>query len=104
MTILPTKREAELLDILQEEAAEVIQAVAKIKRHGWDSYNPDILASPDNQVHLGREVAQLLTVVGLLLDDGYFSESDMEEESKRKIKQLEKYTHFQEFSIDKWTE
>lgn len=101
---LPTKAENEMLDILQEECAEVIQAISKIKRHGWDSYNPDILAAPTNQDHFSDEVAQLLTVVGQFFANGKLSELRMEEEAKRKSEQLKKYTHYQEFSIDRWTE
>lgn len=104
MHTLPTKAENEMLDILQEECAEVIQAISKIKRHGWDSYNPDILAAPTNQDHFSDEVAQLLTVVGMLMGGNRLSEVRMGEEAKRKEANLKKYTHYQEFSIDRWTE
>lgn len=36
-----TEAERERLEMLAEEAAEVIQAVTKILRHGYDSYHPD---------------------------------------------------------------
>lgn len=36
-----TLAQAEALDILQEECAEVIQIIAKIKRHGLYSYHPN---------------------------------------------------------------
>lgn len=36
-----TLAQAEALDILQEECAEVIQIISKIKRHGLYSYHPN---------------------------------------------------------------
>lgn len=36
-----TPAEAELLEMLQEECAEVIQVAAKVLRHGYASYHPD---------------------------------------------------------------
>ncbi len=38
-----TPAEAERLAMLAEEAAEVIQIVGKILRHGYASYHPDDL-------------------------------------------------------------
>lgn len=104
MNSLPTKAEDELLTILTEECAEVIQAIAKIKRHGWDSYNPDVLASPDNRDHFEKEVSHVLVLIGTLMDNGVISEIHMKENSDEKVEQLKKYTHFQEFSIDRWTD
>jgi hypothetical protein len=36
-----TAREDEILSLLQEECAEIIQMVSKIRRFGWDSYHPN---------------------------------------------------------------
>lgn len=47
--IKPTKRQQELLDLLQEECAEVIQIISKIRRFGFDSE------------HNGKTNADLLT-------------------------------------------
>lgn len=35
-----TPQQTELLDVIAEEAAEVIQIISKIKRHGYDSHDP----------------------------------------------------------------
>lgn len=59
-----TSAQAELLDILAEECAEVIQAVSKIKRHGLHSYHPDILES--NSEALNRELGDVEAIKELL--------------------------------------
>jgi len=47
------------LDCLQEEAAEVIKAVSKIKRFGWNSYNPYDEKKECNWVKLDKEMYDL---------------------------------------------
>lgn len=56
-----TPAEAERLAMLAEEAAEVIQIVGKILRHGYDSYHPE---TPDvtNRDLLGQELIDLAAV------------------------------------------
>ncbi len=51
-----TPAEAERLDVLAEECAEIIQVVAKIKRHGYESANPLIADSETNRQALAREI------------------------------------------------
>ena len=52
-----TDEEEEILDILQEECAEIIQAISKIKRHGYLSTHPD--GGEDNLTGLLRELGDL---------------------------------------------
>jgi hypothetical protein len=65
--------EAERLVLLSEEAAEVIQAVGKILRHGYEDINPDKPADGDNRTQLEMELgdfayARRLMLVGADLD------------------------------------
>lgn len=52
-------QQAEALSLLAEEAAEVIQCVTKILRHGLNSYNPTIPHSPTNREDLAKELGHL---------------------------------------------
>jgi NTP pyrophosphatase (non-canonical NTP hydrolase) len=62
-----TPSEAEICNILLEECAEVIQAVSKVFRFGWDSCHPD---SPNfsNKEHLTEELGDLMAMVKILCD------------------------------------
>lgn len=63
-------KELELLAMLAEEASEVTQAVTKIIRHGYDSRNPNDLASSTNREHLADEVYDFLAVAYMAIDAG----------------------------------
>jgi len=54
----------ELLVILAEEAAEVIQAVTKCLRFGFDTIGPGDYGR--NDLHLARECGQLFAVIDAL--------------------------------------
>lgn len=54
-----TPAQAERLEMLAEEAAEVIQVVTKILRRGYASYHPDDPARSPNSRELERELADL---------------------------------------------
>lgn len=58
--------ERELLTMLAEEAAEVVQAVTKILRHGPDSYNPDTEVRTLNRSELRKEIVDVLAVVQIM--------------------------------------
>lgn len=49
--------EEEILDIMQEELAEVIQAISKVRRHGYLSTHPD--GGEDNLTAMLRELGDL---------------------------------------------
>lgn len=61
-----TPAEAERLAMLSEEAGEIVQAVGKILRHGYDSHHP---AAPEtsNRFMLEREIADFQTVVSMMV-------------------------------------
>lgn len=79
-------RESELLVILQEESAEVIQAVSKIFRFG---------KTDRNMQNLHAEIGDLLCVLNLLLDDRFFNSDKIEQSAKDKKKRLKKYMKHQ---------
>jgi NTP pyrophosphatase (non-canonical NTP hydrolase) len=67
-TLPPTSlRQAQtnwLLDKLQEEAAEIIQAVSKIRRFGEDSHHPD--KTTTNKQELVNELEDFLAILAAL--------------------------------------
>ena len=64
----------EILTILTEECAEVIQSVSKIQRFGWDSE----WANESNQVRLERELGDLLCMIDLLVATGAVERNQIE--------------------------
>ena len=54
----------EVMDILQEECAEVIQAVSKISRFGLDNFKPG--KPKTNREHLEEEIGDLMCMIDLL--------------------------------------
>lgn len=64
-----TPRSIELLEILQEECAEVIQAISKIKRFGLDAYNPADETETPNSLHLLNEIGDVVGMVQMFVDE-----------------------------------
>ena len=88
-----TPAEAERLAMLAEEAAEVIQVVGKILRHGYASWHPD---NPqlDNRALLMNELADF-NAVQLLMEcsgDVFRTGDEIEHAMTRKLT----YAHHQE--------
>ena len=53
-----TEAEAERLAILVEECAEVIVAIGKIQRHGYESYDPTIPVGTGNHPVTNRQALE----------------------------------------------
>lgn len=60
-----TPAQAELLAMLAEEAAEVIQVIGKVLRHGYDNHHPD-MPQVTNRELLRREIIDFGAVLGPL--------------------------------------
>lgn len=75
----------EILDICQEEAAEVIVAISKISRFGIDNYKPNKPLT--NRQHLEEEIGDLLAMVDLLEE---FNVVDMNSVNTARIAKIEK--------------
>ena len=54
----------EVMDILQEECAEVIQAVSKISRFGLDNFKPG--KPKTNREHLEEELGDMMAMIDIL--------------------------------------
>ena len=73
---------------LQEEAAEVIQAVSKINRFGEQNKHPD--RQTTNKQELVGELEDFLAILGVLEQMGWLDLNPSKENIKRKALQLVK--------------
>lgn len=85
--INPTKHnmtaEHELLQLLQEECAEVIQAASKCIRFG----------EKDNHFHLEKEIGDLFCILDIMHQFDMFSLTKAESYYEEKYQKLKKYTN-----------
>jgi len=84
-------RKDELLLILMEECAEIVQAVSKIRRFGEQAYNPLDKKKITNAVHLETEIGDFMGVLKLLVEEGHINGNDLIDLAEKKIKKLDKY-------------
>lgn len=90
---------AEILTILQEEAAEVSQAAAKIIRFGITAQNP---SSPlTNVQELAKEMMDIMTVISMITDlsDLPIERSDVlnKEAMAAKLEKIGKHSTYWQF-------
>ena len=81
----------EVLDITQEECAEVIQAISKIRRFGWLSKHPT--SSQTNRQHLEEEVGDLVCMFDLMRESGMIDWAEVIEHSDNKREKLKKWSN-----------
>lgn len=88
-----TEAQRERLEMLAEEASEVVHAVTKILRHGYDSYNPHEPGAGSNRDQLVRELADFDAVSLTMIHEGDFPLAgvDYAERWMRKLR----FTHHQ---------
>jgi NTP pyrophosphatase (non-canonical NTP hydrolase) len=80
----------EVMDILQEEAAEVIQAVSKIRRFGVDNSKPE--TDYTNRAHLEEELGDMLAMIDILMINDVVSWSNLHRAKRAKIEKLKKWS------------
>jgi NTP pyrophosphatase (non-canonical NTP hydrolase) len=85
------KNVQEVLDILQEEAAEVIQAVSKIRRFGWDNKHPE--SDQNNLEHLEEELGDMQAMIEILMEMGVASWGNVTVAKRAKIEKLKKWSN-----------
>jgi NTP pyrophosphatase (non-canonical NTP hydrolase) len=87
--------EAERLAWLSEECGEVIQAVGKILRHGYDSRNPLIENGPSNREHLEKELGHLWNVIHRMLGNADVSLDQISRFDDEKTETVGQFLHHQ---------
>ena len=88
----------EVLALLAEECAEVIQAIGKILRHGAHSTHPDSPYGPSNARMLEDELGDVRAARWLCQKYGIISEIREKEAADRKIRKVDKYLHHSDTS------
>ena len=81
----------EILDITQEECAEVIQAISKIRRFGYLSKHPS--STQTNRQHLEEEIGDLMCMVDLMREVGMIDWAEVIEHSDNKREKLRKWSN-----------
>ena len=89
--VVITEDSNEVMDILQEEAAEVIQAVSKIRRFGMDNAKPG--TNYTNREHLEEELGDLLAMIDILQINGIVSWGNLHTAKRAKIEKLKKWSN-----------
>jgi NTP pyrophosphatase (non-canonical NTP hydrolase) len=85
--------EAERLALLSEECGEVIQAVGKIQRHGYESQHPGREDMSTNRAMLEQELGDILAVTYMMFGAKDIDVNNVTEARNRKLKKVQKYLH-----------
>jgi NTP pyrophosphatase (non-canonical NTP hydrolase) len=78
--------ESEIMDIAQEESAEVIQAISKVRRFGFDGRHPDL--TQNNREHLEEEIGDVCCMFDLMREHGMIDWTNVIAASERKRHKL----------------
>jgi NTP pyrophosphatase (non-canonical NTP hydrolase) len=93
---MPDEAQRERLTMLAEEAAEVIQAVTKILRHGWGSNHPENSdPNRNNTTDLTKELADMVAVNALMAAAEDIDHSRMSDDILNKLTSIRRYGHHQ---------
>ena len=83
----------EVLDILQEECAEVIQAVSKIRRFGMDNLKPG--KPKTNREHLAEEIGDVMAMIDILCSMGVVDPVNLQAAKVAKFQRLKQWSNIQ---------
>jgi len=83
----------EVMDIAQEECAEVIQAISKISRFGIDNFKPG--KPKTNREHLEEELGDLLAMVDILENMDAINMDSVNLARRAKIEKLKIWSNIQ---------
>lgn len=83
-------QEQEVMAILAEECAEVIQAISKINRFGIDNIKPG--KPKTNRQHLEEEVGDLVAMVDIMIDLGIISAEAVDTAAIAKVEKLKRWS------------
>jgi NTP pyrophosphatase (non-canonical NTP hydrolase) len=80
----------EILDILQEECAEVIQNVSKCRRFGLD--NVYLNGTGTQRENLVKEIGDVLAMIELLQEHGVVTEAEITIAKQNKFNKLKQWS------------
>lgn len=82
----------EILDISQEEAAEVIVAISKVRRFGLSGIDPRLAFPKTNQQHLEEEIGDLMAMISLMVKSDLIRLDEIDRSAERKLEKLSKWS------------
>lgn len=89
-----TPAQAERLEMLAEEAAEIVQACTKILRHGYENHHPED-PGENNRERLEEEIMDVHAVLGMMRYAGDIETPDVAAHTAGRIQRKLCYTHHQ---------
>jgi len=84
----------EILDILQEECAEVIQNVSKCRRFGLD--NVYLNGTGTQRENLVKEIGDVVAMIDLLKEHGVVTDAEIDAAKQNKFNKLRKWSNIYE--------
>ena len=87
------KQTKEILCITQEECAEVVQAISKVFRFGFDT----IWNNETNKEHLEEELGDLLAMISILQSREIVNQDKVSEACNKKMEKLSKWSNIEFF-------
>lgn len=81
--------ESEIMDIAQEECAEIVQAISKVRRFGLMTEHK----GKTNQAHLEEEIGDLQCMIGLMVEKGMVDPVAILEAKERKLMKLKQWSN-----------
>jgi NTP pyrophosphatase (non-canonical NTP hydrolase) len=87
---VPSTKVNEILDILQEECAEVIQAISKCRRFGIDEQN--LKTGRTQREELVQELGDVTLLIELLQDRQLFSDGELNSAKLNKATKLKRWS------------
>jgi len=90
-----TDAEIERLAVLLEEMGEAQQAIGKILRHGYESYNPVVNTGMTNRRELERELGDVRLAIQMLCEAGDVNDQGIEDRRYTKRDKIKLYLHYQ---------
>jgi len=88
--IVPSTKVNEILDILQEECAEVVQAISKVRRFGLDTEYAN--GTGTQREHLVQELGDVSLLIELLHVHQLFTDKELRAAQRRKSQKLTKWS------------
>ena len=88
-----TPAEAERLALLAEECGELVQAIGKVLRHGYESKHPD--GGPTNREAVERECGDVLHAIKRVIGAGDIDGKVVSQRADDKEKSVSRYLHHQ---------
>jgi len=83
----------EIMGILQEECAEVVVAVSKVRRFGLDKSYKEGGSQRD---HLTQEVGDVMLMIELLVEQGVLTVDEIDRAKQRKAEKLKIWSRIYE--------